>query len=111
MNVKINSESLSEFEEALAKREGEAYVLRLYVSGATPRSTEAIAKIKNICDEYLPGHYDLEVIDIYQQPQLAVQDHIVAAPTLVKESPGKLRRLIGNLSNTRLILQRLGVAP
>jgi circadian clock protein KaiB len=111
MNVKINSESLSEFEDALAKSEGEAYVLRLYVSGATPRSTEAIAKIKNICDEYLPGHYDLEVIDIYQQPQLAVQEHIVAAPTLVKQSPGKLRRMIGNLSNTRLILQRLGVAP
>ncbi len=110
MNEKINSESLSEFEAALAKREGEAYVLRLYVSGATPRSTEAIAKIKNICDEYLHGHYDLEVIDIYQQPQLAIQDHIVAAPTLVKESPGKLRRMIGNLSNTRLILQRLGVA-
>jgi circadian clock protein KaiB len=109
MNVKINIESLSEFEDALAKREGEAYVLRLYVSGATPRSTEAIAKIKNICDEYLPGHYDLEVIDIYQQPHLAVQEHIVAAPTLVKESPGKLRRMIGNLSNTRLILQRLGV--
>ncbi len=109
MNMKINSESLSEFEDALAKREGEEYVLRLYVSGASPRSTEAIAKIKNICDEYLPGHYDLEVIDIYQQPQLAVQDHIVAAPTLVKESPGKLRRMIGNLSNTRLILQRLGV--
>lgn len=111
MNVKINNESLSEFEDALAKREGEAYVLRLYVSGATPRSTEAIAKIKNICDEYLPGHYDLEVIDIYQQPELAVQEHIVAAPTLVKESPGKLRRMIGNLSNTSLILQRLGVAP
>lgn len=109
MNVKINSESLSEFEEALARRQGEAYVLRLYVSGASPRSTEAIAKIKNICDEYLPGHYDLEVIDIYQQPQLAIQEHIVAAPTLVKESPGKLRRMIGNLSNTRLILQRLGV--
>jgi circadian clock protein KaiB len=109
MNVKINIDSLSEFEDALAKREGEAYVLRLYVSGATPRSTEAIAKIKNICDEYLPGHYDLEVIDIYQQPHLAVQEHIVAAPTLVKESPGKLRRMIGNLSNTRLILQRLGV--
>ena len=110
MNLKINSESLSEFEAALANREGEAYVLRLYVSGASPRSTEAIAKIKNICDEYLPGHYDLEVIDIYQQPQLAIQEHIVAAPTLVKESPGKLRRMIGNLSNTRLILQRLGVA-
>jgi circadian clock protein KaiB len=107
--VKIDRESLTEFEDALANERAESYVLRLYVSGATPRSTEAIAKIKNICEEYLPGHYDLEVIDIYQQPQLAVQEHIVAAPTLVKESPGKLRKMIGNLSNTRLILQRLGV--
>lgn len=107
--MKINSESLNEFEDALAKGRDEAYVLRLYVSGATPRSSEAIAKIKNICEEYLPGHYDLEVIDIYQKPELAVQEHIVAAPTLVKQSPGKLRRMIGNLSNTDLILQRLGV--
>lgn len=105
----MNSESLSAFEEALARGDGDTYVLRLYVSGATPRSTEAIAKIKDICEEYLPGHYDLEVIDIYQQPQLAAQEQILAAPTLVKESPGKLRRMIGNLSNTRLILQRLGV--
>lgn len=108
--MSINSDSLSEFEEALARGEGATYVLRLYVSGATPRSVEAIAKIKDICEEYLPGHYDLEVIDIYQQPQLAAQEQILAAPTLVKESPGTLRRMIGNLSNTRLILQRLGVA-
>jgi len=80
------------------------------VSGATPRSTEAIAKIKDICEDYLPGQYDLEVIDIFQQPQLAVQEQILAAPTLVKQSPGRLRRMIGNLSNTSLILQRLGVA-
>ena len=105
-----NKESLAEFDEALSRKAGETYVLRLYVSGATPRSTEAIAKIKDICEDYLPGHYDLEVIDIFQQPQLAVQEQILAAPTLVKQSPGRLRRMIGNLSNTRLILQRLGVA-
>ena len=105
----INKQSLSEFDDALSRRSGETYVLRLYVSGATPRSTEAIAKIKDICECYLPGQYDLEVIDIFQQPQLAVQEQILAAPTLVKQSPGRLRRMIGNLSNTRLILQRLGV--
>lgn len=108
--MRKKSKSLSEFEKAISSGEGNTYVLRLYVSGATPRSTEAIAKIKDICEEYLPGHYDLEVIDIYQQPQLAAQEQIVAAPTLVKESPGKIRRMIGNLSNTRLILRRLGVA-
>lgn len=106
----IHNESLTEFDDALSRRAGETYVLRLYVSGATPRSTEAIAKIKDICEDYLPGQYNLEVIDIFQQPHLAVQEQIVAAPTLVKQSPGRLRRMIGNLSNTRLILQRLGVA-
>ena len=105
-----NKQSLAEFDDALSRQVGETYVLRLYVSGATPRSTEAIAKIKDICEDYLPGHYDLKVIDIFQQPQLAVQEQILAAPTLVKQSPGRLRRMIGNLSNTRLILQRLGVA-
>ena len=105
-----NKQTLAEFERALDKRSTETYVLRLYVSGATPRSTEAIAKIKDICEEYLPGHYDLEVIDIYQRPQLAAEEQIIAAPTLVKQSPGGLRRMIGNLSNTRLILQKLGIA-
>lgn len=104
-----HSETLAAFERALDRREGEAYVLRLYVSGATRRSTEAITKIKEICEEYLPGQYDLEVIDIYLQPQLAAEQQIIAAPTLVKESPGALRKMIGNLSNTRLILQRLGI--
>lgn len=105
-----NKQTMAEFERALDKRNTETYILRLYVSGATPRSTEAIAKIKDICEEYLPGHYDLEVIDIYQRPQLAAEEQIIAAPTLVKQSPGGLRRMIGNLSNTRLILQKLGIA-
>ena len=104
-----NSEALTAFERALDRREEETYILRLYVSGATPRSTEAITKIKEICEEYLPGQYDLEVIDIYRQPELATEQQIIAAPTLVKESPGALRKMIGNLSNTRMILQRLGL--
>ena len=103
------NESLAEFKERSTKGARKPYVLRLYVSEATPRSTEAIAKIKDICEEYLPGHYDLEVIDIYQRPQLAADEQIIAAPTLVKQEPGGLRRLIGNLSNTRMILQRLGI--
>ena len=107
MNQK--KETLAEFERALDNEKTETYVLRLYVSGATPRSTEAIAKIKDICEEYLPGHYDLEVIDIYQRPDLAAEEQIIAAPTLVKESPGGLRKMIGSLSNTRMILQRLGI--
>lgn len=105
-----DKETLAAFEQAIEKRGHETYVLRLYVSGATPRSTEAITRIKEICEEYLPGQYDLEVIDIYQQPQLAAQQQIIAAPTLVKQSPGSLRRMIGSLSNTKLILQRLGLS-
>jgi circadian clock protein KaiB len=101
--------TLAEFEEALANSEGQTFVLRLFISGASPRSTAAIKKIKEVCEEYLPGQYDLEIIDIYRQPQLATEQQIVAAPTLVKESPGGLRKLIGDLSNTRTILRRLGV--
>ncbi len=103
------NDTLSDFEQALARGDRDTYVLRLYVSGATPRSIEAITKIRKICEEYLPGQYDLEVIDIYKQPHLAASRQIIAAPTLVRESPGTLRKLIGNFSNTRLILQRLGI--
>src|SRR5215210_7639904 len=109
LEITRDSETLAAFERAIEARSDETYVLRLYVSGATPRSTEAISKIKEICEEYLEGHYDLEVIDIYQQRALASEQQIIAAPTLVRESPGGLRKMIGNLSNTRLILQRLGI--
>jgi circadian clock protein KaiB len=80
------------------------YVLRLYVTGMTPRSTEAIATIKAICEEHLRGRYDLEVIDIYQNPQLVRDEQIIAAPTLVKKLPLPLRRLIGTLSDRERVL-------
>jgi circadian clock protein KaiB len=82
----------------------EGYVLRLYVTGMTPRSTEAIAAIKAVCEERLSGRYDLEVIDLYQQAQLAKDAEIIAAPTLVKESPGPIRRLVGDLSDKQRVL-------
>ena len=80
------------------------YVLRLYVTGMTPRSTEAFAAIKAVCEEHLQGRYDLEVIDIYQHPKLAKDEQIIAVPTLVKKLPAPLRRLIGNLSDTERVL-------
>jgi circadian clock protein KaiB len=83
------------------------YVLRLYVTGMTPRSTEAIASIKAICEEHLHGRYDLEVIDIYQRPALAQDEQIIAVPTLVKKLPAPLRRLIGNLSDKERVLMGL----
>src|SRR5262245_42713286 len=83
------------------------YVLRLYVTGMTPRSTRALAMIRAICEEHLRGRYDLEVIDIYQQPALTRDEQIVAVPTLVKKLPAPLRRLIGDLSHTERVLTGL----
>jgi circadian clock protein KaiB len=83
---------------------GEVYVLRLYLAGMTPRSTEAFANIKRICEKYLAGRYNLEVIDIYQNPAVAKADEIIASPTLVKRMPAPLRRLIGDLAREDRIL-------
>jgi circadian clock protein KaiB len=87
------------------------YVLRLYVTGMTLRSTEAIATIKAICEEHLLGRYDLEVIDIYQHPQLAKDEQIIAAPTLIKKLPIPLRRFIGTLSDKERVLFGLDLQP
>jgi circadian clock protein KaiB len=77
----------------------ERYSLRLFVTGTTTRSAQAVANIRALCEEYLPGRYELEVIDIYQQPGKAVNEQIIAAPTLVKTFPKPLKRLIGDLSD------------
>jgi circadian clock protein KaiB len=79
-------------------------VLRLYVTGLTPRSTQAIAVLRAVCEEHLAGRYDLEVIDLYQQPELARGQQLIAAPTLVKELPLPVRRLIGDLSDEQRVL-------
>jgi circadian clock protein KaiB len=81
-----------------------SYLLRLYVTGSTPKSVHAIANIKQICEEHLQGRYDLEVIDLYQRPNLAKGEQIIAAPTLIKKLPLPLRRIIGDLSNTERVL-------
>lgn len=86
------------------EKRGPTYVLRLYVTGLTPRSQRAIKNIKKICEEHLPGLYDLEVIDIYKHPALAQGEQIIAAPTLIKKLPLPLRSFIGDLSNTERIL-------
>ena len=88
------------FEKALATAPDGKYVLRLYVAGATARSRQALLRVRRICEAELNGEYDLEVIDIYQQPILARDGQILATPTLVREFPRPMRRLIGNLSNT-----------
>jgi circadian clock protein KaiB len=83
------------------------YVLQLYVAGQTPRSVRSIANIKRICEEYLRGRYVLDVIDLYQQPQLAHDHQIIAVPTLIRKSPPPVRRIIGDLSNSERVLARL----
>jgi len=83
------------------------YVLRLYVTGMTPRSTEAIRNLQAICDEYLEGRYDLDVIDLYQQPALAKGEQIVAAPTLIRKLPLPMRRLVGDMSRREHVLMGL----
>jgi circadian clock protein KaiB len=80
------------------------YVLRLYVTGSTPRSARAISNIRKICEEHLEGRYDLEVIDITEHPTLAEGEQIIAAPTLIKKLPLPLRRFIGDMSQTERIL-------
>jgi circadian clock protein KaiB len=87
------------------------YVLRLYVTGTTPRSTLAIQNLKGICEEHLHGRYELQVIDVYQRPSLAKDEQIVATPTLIKVLPAPLRRLIGDLSNEDRVLLGLDLRP
>ena len=93
-----------DFELALQETEEGTYVLRLYVSGITPNSQRAINNVRHICEEYLKGRYELEIIDIYQQPIFAKEGQIIAAPTLVKELPPPLRKFIGDMSRTEKIL-------
>ena len=88
------------FEKALATRPQGKYFLRLYVAGATARSRQALRRVYQLCEAELKGNYELEVIDVYQQPELAREHQIVATPTLVKEFPRPVRRFIGNLLNT-----------
>ena len=98
------------FESRQRERRSDKYVLRLYIAGGTPRSTRAVANIREICEHSLNGRYDLEVIDIYQDPVLAKGEQIIAAPTLVKLLPTPLRRFIGDLSDTERILVGMDLA-
>lgn len=91
-------------EKKSAHEKPQKYVLRLYVAGSTQRSVSAISNIKKICEEQLAGNYVLEVIDLYQQPELAAGHQIIAIPTLIKELPPPLRRIIGDLSNAEKVI-------
>ncbi len=105
----LTQSSTEAFENALLKIEHEHYVFRLFVAGMTPNSQRAINNVQKICEIHLQGRYELEIIDVYQQPIYAKQGQIVAAPTLVKELPLPLRRFIGDLSQTEHLLAGLEI--
>ena len=84
--------------------EGKAYRLRLYVAGMTPKSVQALRNLKQICEEHLEGRYEIEVIDLLENPQLAKGDQILALPTLVRRLPEPIKKIIGDLSNKERVL-------
>jgi circadian clock protein KaiB len=110
LNNKLRN-ATENFETALIgkRRRRSHYILRLYVTGSTPRSLKAIRNLKRLCEEHLPD-YDLEVIDIYENPNAAREAQIIAAPTLIKRLPEPLRRFVGDLSNKQKILVGLGIS-
>ncbi len=98
------------FEESLSRAAEAQYELCLYVAGSTPRSLRAIQNITQLCEDELAGHYRLDVVDVYRQPERAVEDQIVAIPTLVKRAPAPARKLIGDLSESVNVRRQLGLA-
>jgi len=107
---KKDQNKVEEFEEALSvEKKGDRYILRLFVAGINPKSRKAIENLNEILEENLKDRYDLEIIDIYQQPIFAKEGHIIAAPTLIKELPPPLRKFVGDMSNKERILLGLDV--
>ena len=91
--------------------ESDGYNLRLYVAGQTPKSIAAISNLKKICEQHLPGRYEIEIIDLMKDPALAVRHQIVAIPTLIRQLPEPLKRIIGDLSNAEKVLVGLDIRP
>ena len=100
---KIKS-SDKKFDLTMSVLRKDKYLLRLYITGSTRRSILALTNLKKICEEYLEGRYELEVIDLYQKPSLAKGDQIIAAPTLIKKLPLPFRRIIGDMSDKEKVL-------
>ncbi|HEY1542475.1 MAG TPA: circadian clock KaiB family protein [Xanthobacteraceae bacterium] len=89
----------------------QGYNLRLYVAGQTPKSMAAITNLRKLCEEYLAGRYSIDIVDLMRDPELAQTHQIVAVPTLVRELPEPIRRIIGDLSNTQRVLLGLDIDP
>ena len=106
---KNNKSSTEEFEKALREVGSKKIVLKLFVSGITPKSLEAIEKVRKLCEEHLKGRYELEVIDLYKQPNAAKKDQIFAAPTLVKILPLPVRKVVGDMTIKEKLLAGLDI--
>jgi len=100
---------MAEQQQVLVKTDTEKYVLRLFVTGASPNSSRAIVNLKEICEKHLEGNYELEIIDVYQQPLIAESEQIIALPLLIKKFPSPERRLIGDMSDTGKVLRGLNL--
>lgn len=101
--------STEEFNLTISGSDKNKYILRLYITGTTSRSISAITNLKRICEEYLEGQYELEVIDLYKNPRLAKDEQIIAAPTLIKKLPLPFRRIIGDMSDKEKVLLGLNL--
>ena len=113
-SVERKSQKPLALQQIADKNEGvgeEVYQLRLYVAGQTPRSVAAFANLKKLCEEFLPGRYNIEVVDLVKHPQLAAGDQILAIPTLVRKLPQPLRRIVGDLRDTERALVGLHLRP
>jgi circadian clock protein KaiB len=100
---------MSEQYNAFEEKDNGRYKLRLFIMGASPNSTRAVSNLKDICEHYLKGSYELEIIDVYQQPEKVEFEQIIALPLLIKKSPGIEHRLIGDMSNRGRVLRGLGL--
>lgn len=91
------------------KKNDDSFILRLYITGASPNSIRAVENIKKFCETHLKDSYQLEIIDVYQQPTIAEQEQIIALPLLIKKGPGAERRFIGDMSDTQKLLRNFNI--
>ena len=106
----MNKRHSSSYNELIIMEEPESkFTLKLFISGASPNSARAIVNLKSICEKYVPSEYELEIIDVYQQPSKAKSEQLIALPMLIKYLPLPVKRLFGDLSDTRKVLAGLGL--
>ncbi|MGB2925481.1 MAG: circadian clock KaiB family protein [Limnothrix sp.] len=109
MSSDSSVDNLAEKEDKTQHKQNEFYVLYLYVAGKTIRSRWAIKELRGICNEYLPNRHEIRVVDIFEQPELAESDHVVATPTLIKKLPMPVRQFIGDMSDHESMLFGLDI--